>query len=75
MTNDLNSIHRDIGRLEAKVDILLARSAAAELAHEIHEKRIAVLEHERTKQNAIVATVAAIAGFASSYIGKILGFT
>lgn len=66
--SDLTKIERDIGRLEAKVDILLERSAR-------DDARIDKLEHAATAQNAVVAVIGTVAGVVSSYASKIFGIT
>lgn len=66
--SDLGKIERDIGRLEAKVDILLARS-------ESRDERIARLEHAQTHQKAVIGVVGTVAGGLSGFLLKFLGLT
>lgn len=66
-------IHRAIGRLEAKVDILLERSEASEKERELLAERISKLEHGATAQKAAVGVIATITGAASAYAAKLFG--
>lgn len=66
--SDLGKIERDIGRLEAKVDILLARS-------ESRDERIARLEHAQTAQKTVIGIIGTAAGAVSGIALKILGLT
>lgn len=71
----MDDIQRSIGRLEAKVDVLLERSSRLESALESRDGRIAKLEHANTAQNAVVGVIATIAGACSAFISKFLGIT
>lgn len=63
-----DELQRAVGRLEAKVDILLARS-------ESRDERIAKLEHDATAQKAVVGVIATIAGGVSAFASRIFGLT
>ena len=63
-------LHRALGRLEAKVDILLERSEAAERDRDALSERISKLEHKATAQKAVVGFIATIAGAASAFASK-----
>jgi hypothetical protein len=66
--SDLAKIERDIGRLEAKVDILLERDRR-------DDERLTKLESDATAQKAVVGVVGAIAGGISAFASKYLGIT
>lgn len=72
---DDNEVQRTLGRLEAKVDILMERSAEAAAAREAIGKRITVLEHAATFQRGIVAVIGAVAGVISAAASKLFGVT
>ena len=70
MTADL---HRALGRLESKVDLLLDRARAAEEAHRESSARITKLEHESTATKAAAGVIATIITLAGAVLSKILG--
>ena len=68
-------IHRAIGRLEGKVDILLERTSASEVERKDHDKRIAQLETDAATSKAVVGIIGTIAGSASALLAKFFGDT
>lgn len=66
-------LHREIGSLQAKVDILLERSAKKELSDEKRDERITQLEHDKTRITAYAAVVSAAVGFAWTVAAKFVG--
>jgi hypothetical protein len=60
---DLAELHRAIGRLESKVDILLARDDA-------FDRRLAKVEHKVTWFSGAAAVIGAAVGWAVSWFTK-----
>ena len=54
-----DEVHRTLGNLEAKVDILLERSSKSEEEREKDRDRITQLEHDKTATKAVAAAISA----------------
>lgn len=54
-----DDVHRLLGNLEAKVDILLERSAKSDEEREKDRARITALEHDKIKVRTIAAAISA----------------
>lgn len=58
--------HRLLGSLEAKVDILLERTASEVTEREKDRERISKIEHELTATKAVAGVISAIVAFVAS---------
>ena len=67
-----DDVHRLLGNLEAKVDILLERSAKSDEEREKDRARITALEHDKTKVRAIAAAISVGIGALWTVIEKFI---
>jgi hypothetical protein len=70
MTADL---HRALGRLESKVDLLLERAQSTEEAHREAAQRLTKLEHESTATKAAAGVIAGLVAVAGAMMDKLWG--
>tara|TARA_R110002096_G_scaffold358045_2_gene551209 strand:+ start:196 stop:405 length:210 start_codon:yes stop_codon:yes gene_type:complete len=64
-----NEILIALGRLEGKVDALIARQAIHDEELDRHDKRLRDLEQSKSWLLGIAAAVGAVAGFVINYVG------
>jgi hypothetical protein len=70
-----DELYRAVGRLEGKVDILLARSEKADAEGDARGARITKLEQDAAAQKAVVGVIGVIAGGISAFVTKLFGYT
>ena len=65
-----NEILIALGRLEGKVDALIARQAIHDEELDRHDKRLRELEQSKSWLLGVAATAGAVAGFVINYVGS-----
>ena len=65
-----NEILIALGRLEGKVDALIARQAIHDEELDRHDKRLRELEQSKSWLLGVAAAAGAVAGFVINYIGS-----